>query len=613
MLNFLKYLLKTTIYWLLLFALYRLLFIIINLKYAGDAIFSSMASSFWVGVRLDLSLTGYVLAILCLAQSIGLFCVRKFTYKIPLWINYFFIILFTIGLLSNIGLYNYWGKHLDADALSFLKTPWVVIASLRWYEIVLFPIIALAAIWLSIKIFRRIANEKAGSKSKISTSVITGFATLLCGGLMIIPIRGSFGAAPINTGVAYFSSHAYANHAAMNPLWNLFYSLKRHDARTHHYSFMAEEKAIEIFNDMTSSGGNTQIVLNTDRPNIVVILLESFSAQVVGNLIDAPPCGITSSLDAAAREGILFSNIYAASVRSDKGLVATIAGYQVVPSYSITQYPDKMQSLSFFPGKLKEAGYTNMTYIYGGDIKFKGMSSLVTLAGFDKIIDDKYFPKSTQARKWGVYDEFAFERLLDEMTADKDSPSPWLKFLFTLSSHEPFEVPMEKAHDDPYVNSVIYTDRCLGKFFDGAKARGLWDNTLFVLIADHGVPGPLNANTQMIERFHIPMVWTGGAVAAKDTVISKIGSQTDLSATLLNQLGINSDEFLFSKNILDDSVQEFAFFDYPDAFGMITPDYFYVFDNNVKDFVSFRGNASALDSIKGKAYLQAVSADHIKR
>ena len=199
---------------------------------------------------------------------------------------------------------------------------------------------------------------------------------------------------------------------------------------------------------------------------------------------------VTPNFDKLVTEGVLFSNIYAASDRSDKGLVATLAGYQVMPAYSIIQYPAKSQSLSFLPERMREGGYGDMTYMYGGDIGFKGMNSFVTLAGFDQIISISDFPRSSHGQKWGVHDEYTFQRLDEEM---RKAEEPYFKFYFTLSSHEPFDVPMETVFDDPYLNSIHYTDRCLGEFIDTVKRVGLWENTLFVLIADHGVPGPIRA------------------------------------------------------------------------------------------------------------------------
>ena len=608
MIKFLKYIISTALFWLLFFAVHRLIFIVYNCNYANHASLGSLIASFGVGLRLDLSMTGYVLMVLCVVESLLLLTWGKFSFKALNGINYFFIGAFNALLLGNTNLYSYWGRHMDAEAFSFLKTPWVIVASLTWIEIVVFVLVLVFFIWLWVFIYKKWVRRLApGANMTLAGRSVAAFLTLFTGALMIIPVRGSFGVAPINTGVAYFSQHMYANHAAINPLWNLFYSFKRMDARTMHYQFMDETKAHHIFDEMMHNGQGSPLLLNQKRPNIVVIQLESFSAQVVGVLGGE---AVTPHLDSLARDGILFSNIYAASDRSDKGLVATLAGYQVVPGYSIIQYPAKSQSLNFLPRRLKDNGYRNMTYMYGGDIGFKGMNSFVTLSGFDQVITIDDFPGSTQGEKWGVHDEYTFDRLAKEM---EQTTAPYFKFFFTLSSHEPFDVPMEKVFDNPYLNSVHYTDRCLGEFFSKVKEKGLWDNTLFVLIADHGVPGPLKATSQKKERYHIPMVWTGGALAVRDTVVSTLGSQTDMVSTLLNQLGIDDEGFDFSKNLLDPTVAQFAFFTYPDAFGYVTPESFQVYDNRAKSYIESEGNITPIDSLRAKAYLQVLSADHLKR
>lgn len=608
MIQFLKYLLRASIFWLLLFAFHRLVFILFNINYVGDATLKPLLTSFIVGLRLDLAMTGYIMLLLCVLEVGLLLFAKRFSFTVLNWTNYLFIVFFTALLIGNTNLYSYWGRHMDAEAIGFLKTPEVVLASISGLEAAIFFLIMGLTVVLWIFIFIWFTRKvKSGVKMIFRTASLAAFLTLFTGALMIIPIRGSFGVAPINTGVAYFSQHIYANHAAINPLWNLFYSFKRMDARTRHYKFMEEEKAESIFKELTGERGTVLNLLNNVRPNVVIILLEGFSAQVVGSLggISATP-----NFDALAKDGVLFANIYAASDRSDKGLVATLAGYQVVPAYSIIQYPAKSQSLSFLPKRLRENGYENMTYIYGGDIGFKGMNSFVTLSGFDKTITISDFPRSTHGQKWGVHDEFTFERLLEEI---EEAKSPFFKFYFTLSSHEPFDVPMEQVFENPYVNSVHYTDRCLGRFFGEIKSKGLWENTLFVLIADHGVSGPLRATSQMKERYHIPMLWTGGALSVRDSLIHTLGSQTDMVATLLNQLHISDHGFPFSKNLMDSKVTEFAFFTYPDAFGFITPKSFQVYDNRAKSYIQQEGSVSAVDSLRGKAYLQVLSADHLKR
>jgi len=611
MIKYLKYLLQTALFLLLFFAFYQVLFLLFNRSYADGAPFAVLARSLWVGLRLNLSMSSYVLLLLGVIQTVGLLSTGRFSYKLSKVTTLFFVVVFSGILLGNINLYAYWGRLLDAEGFAFLKTPWVILASVRWYESLAFLGLWLLLSWAAAKgYFWLTRSSTASGVLRWPARGLAAFFTLFTAAFMLLPIRGGLGVAPINTGVAYFSSYNFANHAAINPPWNLFYSFKRMDARTRHYSFMQDEEAYAIYDDIKRHGDDRLKVLNTDKPNVVFILLESFSSQVVGILGGEE---VTPNLDRVAREGILFDNIYAASDRSDKGLVATMAGYQVAPAYSIIQYPQKSQSLAFMPRKFREAGYRNLTYIYGGDAGFKGMNSFVTLAGFDRQIVMSDFPASMRGEKWGVHDEYTFARLADEMEADSKTAEPWFKYYFTLSSHEPFDVPMARVHENPYLNSIFYTDSCLGVFIDEVKRRGLWDNTLIVMIADHGTPGPLKASSQMKERYQIPMLWTGGALAVRDTVISKIGSQKDVVATLLGQLGIDASDFYFSKDLLCSDTEEHAFFTYPDAFGYVTRDSYQVYDNTARRYVVQEGEISETDSLRAKATMQVVSADHLKR
>lgn len=608
--QYLNQYIRTALFWLFFFAVHRLLFILFNLNYADHTPVSSFLTSFVVGIRLDASFTGYIMMITMLIHLVILIVSRKICLNCFKLITYPLIVILTAFLLGDTNLYSYWGKHMDSEAIEFLKTPAIVMASMRWYEILVFSLVLIIFSYAFIFIYKKlVATQKSTVKKpfKASTWFIQIGIVLFAGALMILPIRGSFGVAPINTGVAYFSQHRFANHAAINPLWNLAYSMKRLDVTKRHYKFMNDEQANTIFNQLMTESGQYPKILKQDRPNVVVILLESFAAHTIEALGGNP---VTPNFNKLIPDGILFSNIYAAANRSDKGLVATITGYQVLPSYSIIRFPEKTQSLPFLPKTLKENGYKDLMYMYGGDIKFKNMNSFVTQAGFEKIISVDDFPDEFQGEKWGVHDEYTFARLVEEM---KQSQEPYFKFFFTLSSHEPFDVPMERVYKNDYHNSIAYTDKQLGSFFDKVKAEGLWDNTLFILIADHGVPGKEKFTIDTKQHNHIPMLWTGGALAVKDTIISKIGSQKDMVKSLLKQLDINSDQFRFSKNIFDDGSHGFAFFDYSDAFGFVENNHYQLYNNRIKRFLHMEGTKTKLDSLKGKAYLQVLSNDHKER
>ncbi|MCQ2235741.1 MAG: LTA synthase family protein [Bacteroidales bacterium] len=284
-----------------------------------------------------------------------------------------------------------------------------------------------------------------------------------------------------------------------------------------------------------------------------------------------------------------------------------MCGYPVLPTYSIIQYPQKTQALPYMAKELRDNGYESQTFIYGGDLRFNSFNSLVTLAGFDHIITESDFPSSAMGDKWGAHDEYTLDKMLEEMRHQKQ---PFFDFLFTLSSHEPFTVPMEKHHDNPYLNSVFYTDSCLGAFIDKAKSSGLWDNTLYIMVADHGHGGPNNVGNDDKMRYRIPLVLTGGALCVSDTTINKVGSQIDIVSTLLPQLDIDAKAFKFSKNLLSPEAPSYAFYDFNDGFGYVDEKQYVVYDNQGKQFMKYESEeGTEIDSSIGMAILQIMSED----
>jgi phosphoglycerol transferase MdoB-like AlkP superfamily enzyme len=189
--------------------------------------------------------------------------------------------------------------------------------------------------------------------------------------------------------------------------------------------------------------------------------------------------------------------------------------------------------------------------------------------------------------------------------------------ILTLSSHEPFDVPMDpvfKGKDDmtKYRNSVYYADRSLGAFIDWAKETEWWKNTLVVLVADHGAR--ISEDMQIYEQkvFRIPMLWLGGALAEKGIRITKLGSQVDIPLTILNQLGI-AGSFPFAKDLLSDQSRSFAFYTFNEGFGFLTDSSAFFYDQKLKTAVLKNGKNPDYAGDNGKAFLQVLFNDYLKR
>ena len=276
-------------------------------------------------------------------------------------------------------------------------------------------------------------------------------------------------------------------------------------------------------------------VLNNERPNVIVIVLESFSGYLIG------PMGgdslVTPQFNRYSKEGILFSEFYASGTRTDKAMPAILDGYPAQPAQSIIKEPKKSQTLPSLVRILNEKGY-NSSFWYGGEINFANFNSFVIGSGFNEIITKDNFNPADYNSKWGVHDHVLFQALKDSMKVVRE---PFLKVILTLSSHEPYDVPMESvfAGSDvitKYRNSVYYTDKALGSFLDWAKGTDWWKNTLVIMVADHARIYDDMPNYKP-NVFRIPMLWVGGALTKKGLKIEKLGSQTDIPVTVLNQLG----------------------------------------------------------------------------
>jgi phosphoglycerol transferase MdoB-like AlkP superfamily enzyme len=236
--------------------------------------------------------------------------------------------------------------------------------------------------------------------------------------------------------------------------------------------------------------------------------------------------------------------------------------------------------------------------------------------GVDKIIDESFFRRSEKNSKWGAHDGVVLDFLIDFL--DKESP-PFFSTVLTLSNHEPFEVPGERYFPEKdlpsqFRSTAYYTDQSLANFFRKARERRWYNNTLFVLVADHGHYLPENVTNKLVpERFQIPMLLFGNPIENtwRGRRISGVGSQTDIAKTLLTQLGIKTDDFKFGRDLLSSKASSknegFAFFSYFGGFGVVEGDCKLVYDANAKKTI-FEANCENQEMVlkNGKAFMQIV-------
>ena len=313
---------------------------------------------------------------------------------------------------------------------------------------------------------------------------------------------------------------------------------------------------------------------------------------------------ITPNLNRLASEGIYFTNCYANSWRTDRGTACTYSGYPSFPTMSVMKMPAKTRNLPNIAKTLKQERGYNTYYLYGGDINFTNMRSYLISGGFEHLTWKADYSVEDQASaEWGVRDDITFETLYQMSTTLKP---PYLIGFSTLSSHEPWDVPVRKF-DDEVLNAFYYLDQCIGKYIERLRKSPVWDNTLVIILPDHGI------NYKDIDelhplRNHVPMIWAGGTVKAPRR-IEVICNQTDLPATLLGQLGLSHDNFTFSRDVLSKTYTwPLAIHTYNNGFSMVDSTGLTVYDLNSNQTVKGRGDITI-----GKAILQAASEDLKKK
>jgi phosphoglycerol transferase MdoB-like AlkP superfamily enzyme len=228
------------------------------------------------------------------------------------------------------------------------------------------------------------------------------------------------------------------------------------------------------------------------------------------------------------------------------------------------------------------------------------------------------FPKTAHDTKWGAFDHVVLEKALAEQNQSYQPDQPFFTTILTLSSHEPFHVPMKtviEGTDEPsmFKNSVVYADSALGAFLRAAEQSEWWANTLVVLVADHGHRLPAYLPLHSLGKYKIPMLWLGGALAVQDTQIHTYAQQTDIAATINAQYGWDYSQYKFSKDILNPATKGFGFYTFNDGWGFVENDSNYaVVDNISQQFLEAKGDTARLKNL-GRAYLQVLSQDFLDK
>ena len=576
----------------------KLAFMFFN-REGHDVSMGDVASVIYHGASLDLSTALYFLIIPFLLVFVSVWWNReKVLRPIARTYNYIIATAFSLAFLADTSLYPFWGFKLDASCLQFLSTPGDAFASVDVGYVLTRLIILVVLAGLIGYLLNR-----ADLKFKVcSHRWLTTIAMLVLLPLMIVGIRGGLDESTTNIGQVYYSQNQFLNHSAVNPVFSFLASFEKTASDNTDYQFMSDEECRNTLKGCFVTGATTDTLLTTQTPNIIVILMESAGGEFteLSGRADIMP-----NLNRLCREGIYFTNCYANSWRTDRGTLCTWSGYPSFPTTSVMKMPSKTQQLPNIARTLRDERDYSTHYLYGGDINFTNMRSYLVSGGFQQLTwKANYSSEEQRSANWGVRDDITFNTLL-RLTATMQQP--FLIGYSTLSSHEPWDVPIQQF-DDEVLNAFYYLDQCIGDFITKLKQSAIWKNTLVVLLPDHGINYRDIDETHPLHN-HIPLLWLGGAVKEPHTV-EVLCNQTDLAATLLAQLGLDHSAFTFSRNVLShDYPYPFAYHTFNNGFSFVDSTGFMVYDlNSMQPIVRQTNDVDRLERL-GKALLQATSAD----
>lgn len=520
---------------------------------------------FFIGIRMDIILLTYIAS---LPTILLIFLPNSILKRLNGFIRYFlaiclfFLVFMEIATPTFLLQYDTRPNRLFVEYLLYPKEVSNMLVKGFGIQLLLaFIVLILAAIFLFKKSKRWLSlGEEVSYTSKLLLFPIIGFLLFWGARSSLTSVR------PINASNAIFSKDQFTNSLALSSLYTVsfaIYSLKNEEDSSKMYGKMDEKEAIDrtrkYMSAVSSDFTNDEIPLlheqksthKTDKPyNLVIFLQESLGAEYVGCLNGLP---LTPNIDKLSKEGMLFTNLYCTGTRSVRGIEAVVTGFLPTPSRSVVKLGKAQNGFFTLADVLGKKGYET-SFIYGGLSNFDNMASFFNGNGFKKIIDENDFKKDEYAFKgvWGVSDEDLVAKANDLYKSYGDTP--FFSLMFSSSNHTPFEFPdgridLYDKEKNTVNNAIKYADYAIGKFFEMAKKEAYYDNTVFVVIADHNTR-TYGKNLIPVHKFHIPAFIIAPGIEG-GVNYEKLCSQIDIPPTLLDLTGLDVQTPMPGRNLFD--------------------------------------------------------------
>lgn len=601
-------LLKLLLFWVILFDMQRILFSFHNWDKFSTISWGDWFLAFIYSFRLDLATAGLLSILPLIALIIYFLSPKKWSFRLFKIILISEVVVVAMIHGGEINAYPEWNHKLTTRVFTHLLNPDEVVRTADYGMTIRFVIYALIeiliALFLSRKLFKR--QIEVNSLTLIKRIPAALFLLLFFGLSFLVLGRGGIQPIPINIDSAYYTKEYAANDLSVNSVYFFAKSFMLYNRSEEGVQFpvYTDEKARKGMADLLNyNTEHDQKIFTTDRPNIVFIILESWTANAIGSISKQE--GATPHFDELTKEGLLFSRIYATGGTSEVGNSSVFSGYPALPEVFLSMQPDKHRKVPSLNQDLKKWGYTSH-YLFSGDLKYGNIGGYFMDHGFDVVEDEDDFPSNLKRGKLNYYDEDLYKQLMSKIRKTKE---PFMHCAFTGSTHSPYDFPDRGTKkwdgtETDFMNSLFYADQCLHDFLQKCKKEKWYQNTVFVLVADHGHASPALQNPNLSGYFHVPLLIFGEPVKKefKGKIINKLGSQTDIARTLLYQMGGDFKRYTWSKDLLNPKSPEFALHTINRGYGWITPEGNFSYHMDAKNYPELTYNAKKLKEEKYRCH-----------
>lgn len=608
-----------------IFTAFRLILFITGLdKLSGEAVFVNTLKAFLMGVRFDVVVSGYILALPFIALSLMQITARhaKPAYTaVFIWVFAMFTLAFAV-CSADIPYFNHFFNRLNTSAFLWMDSPMFVLKMIiQEPRFFLYTVPFIAAVVLFYRLVRRII---APPREVVRGSHLVGIAVfILFAGLMFTGIRGRVQKkSPIRVGTAYFCDSPFLNQLGLNPVFTLMHSYlgdKKEENRR--IALIGNSEAVanvrEYLNitPVDEEYPIARMVSTEGQPNthnVVVIVMESMgiaNMRAGGNSLN-----LTPFLDSIAGKGIFFNNVYTAGIHTFNGIFGTICSFPSI----FNQHHLKHNPISRYNGignVLKANGYSTL-YFTTHDGQFDNIEGFMRANDFDHVVTQSDYPSGEVKTTLGVPDDYLFRFSLPVIDEVSGKDKPFLAVFLTASIHEPFYIPpyfagrQQKTKD----RIVEYADWSIRRFIEEASSRKWFGNTIFVMVADHG--SSLFTNYDLSLDFHqTPLIFYSPSLITEHKTYDKLAGQVDVFPTIMGMLNIPYVNNTFGIDLLRES-RSLIVVNEDDKYAVIDNDYVLVtsrdgrrklYDrrsNDGKDYSSAQPRrAEAMDTY-GKSNLQ---------